>query len=216
MRIGREVDAEEEHDQQAADRAKDGNRNRGRAARDAPGAELPEELGEVDVLEQVPLIGRDRDLLAEIGDAARDALAKLSNLGGDGRARSGNDRGDNGRDQSHDRRERGKARQPRRPRNDAARTIKHDGQQNAGKTEKYGGPRKPQRGSDGENDDRTGRGPHRRVKHRPPRSLRLADDGLVKAAHAVGHGRFDVAALASPRGRAKAASSPNPRKAVIA
>src|SRR6476469_8095760 len=75
VRVDGEIDAEEQHDQECADGAEHRDSDRGGAARDVPGAELAEQLGDIEILQQLLLVRRIHHLLQDLGDPVATLVA---------------------------------------------------------------------------------------------------------------------------------------------
>ncbi len=157
VRIGGEIDAEEDHDEARAEQTDDGQRDRGGARGDAPRAEEPaQQLHQIDVLQEIGLIGEARHFLGQGRGAGGDAAGKLGDLKRERRPRRDDDQTEKYRDHEH---HGGKHEHPRqlgeigkRP----ACAIEHDGQQDAGKGEQDRGSRVPKADGDGKDADHHG------------------------------------------------------------
>jgi hypothetical protein len=159
MRVGGEIDAEEEHDQARAEQPDNGESDRRRPGGDAPGAqEFAEHVNEVDILEKIGLIGEGRDLLGQGGGARCDPAGKLSDLLGQRRSRRPEHQNEEQRDGQHDDGEHQQPRQLGEIGQRPARAIEHDGQQDSGKGQQHRGARIPE--TDRKGDDADGSSGH--------------------------------------------------------
>jgi hypothetical protein len=190
VRIDGEINAEEQHNQGRADCAEHRHCERGGTAGDTPWAELIEQLGDANVLEQIAVVRGRGHLFGERGHAGGDAGRDLRGLLCDLRPRPDHDEDQKAGDEHHHDEQRDEPRHLGEVGKRVARAIKRDGEKDAGEAEKDRGARVPQRGGDGDDDDETDRGADGAVGHRGRQAFPLADSHLFGGRPGVGHSRI--------------------------
>ena len=174
MRVGGEIDAEEQHDQPGAEQTDNGQRHRGRPGGDSPGAEeSAQHLHRIDILQEIGLIGESRELLGQRGGAGGDAAGEAGDLLGERWAGGDEHHGEEQGNQQHQCGEHQQPRQLGKLGQRSACAIQHDSQQDSGEGQQDRGARIPK--ADGESE--YAQDPRRHVRRR--RHVARTDCGTI-------------------------------------